>query len=95
LLALTRGLSAVAQERVTVLRGGEVHTIASGVIANGVVVFQGGKILEVGGPSVAIPAGAEIVEAKGLLVTPGIIDARSGFWSRSPYRKTTNGFVRE
>jgi len=66
-----------AQEQITALRGGEIHTIASGVIADGIVVFQGGRILEVGGPAVTIPSGAEVIEAKGLIVTPGMIDARS------------------
>jgi imidazolonepropionase-like amidohydrolase len=42
-----------------------------------VVVLRDGKIAAVGGSNTAIPSGAEIVEAKGRFVTPGIIDAHS------------------
>ena len=52
-------------------------TVTRGTIQNGTVVLRDGKIAAVGGPNTAIPAGADIVEAKGRFVTPGIIDAHS------------------
>lgn len=76
LALLTAAAAAGAQDRVTAIRGGQVHTIASGVIDDGVVLIQGGRILDVG-PDLPVPPGAEIIEAGGLIVTPGAIDARA------------------
>ena len=59
------------------IRGGTVLTVTRGTIQNGVVVLRDGKIAAVGGANTAIPAGADIVEAKGRYVSPGIIDAHS------------------
>jgi len=63
--------------RAIVIRGGTVLTVTRGTIQNGVVVMRDGKIAAVGGSNTAIPGGAEIIEAKGRFVTPGIIDAHS------------------
>jgi len=62
---------------VVAIRGATVLTVTRGTIQNGIVVIRDGKIAAVGGAGTAIPAGAEIVEAKGRFVTPGIIDAHS------------------
>jgi imidazolonepropionase-like amidohydrolase len=43
-------------------------------IANGTIVISGGKIQAVG-TSVAVPAGAEVINAAGLRVYPGMMDA--------------------
>jgi imidazolonepropionase-like amidohydrolase len=43
-------------------------------IPNGTVVMQGGKITAVGA-NVPVPQGAEIVEARGKFVIPGVVDA--------------------
>ena len=59
------------------IRGGTVLTVTKGTIQNGVVVLRDGKIAAVGGSGTDIPSGAEIVEAKGRFVSPGIIDAHS------------------
>jgi len=70
--------SAVAQERVVAIRGGEVLTVSSGAIANGVVVFHRGKIVAVGSADrTPIPTDAEVIDGRGLLVAPGAIDARA------------------
>ena len=45
--ALAVSPAAIGQERLTAVRGGEVHTISQGVIRGGAVVFQGGKIVDV------------------------------------------------
>lgn len=62
---------------VVAIRGGTVLTVTRGTIQNGVVVMRDGKIAAVGGPNTSIPQGADIVEAKGRFVSPGIIDAHS------------------
>jgi len=51
-----------------------VVTVTSGVIENGTVVIQNGKIAAVG-TNVSIPAGAERIDGKGLSIYPGMIDA--------------------
>ncbi len=62
---------------VVAIRGGTVFTVTRGTIQNGVVVLRDGKIAAVGGSNTAIPAGADVVDATGRFVTPGIIDAHS------------------
>ena len=51
-----------------------------GTIPNGIVLIQGETILEVGDSSLTIPAGAKKIDAKGFVITPGLIDARSKLW---------------
>jgi imidazolonepropionase-like amidohydrolase len=63
--------------RAIVIRGGTVLTVTRGTIQNGVVVIRDGKIAAVGGANTTIPSGADIVEAQGRFVSPGIIDAHS------------------
>ena len=63
--------------RAVVIRGATVLTVTRGTIQNGTVVLRDGKIAAVGGPETAVPQGAEIVEAAGRFVSPGIIDAHS------------------
>ncbi|UCC48130.1 MAG: amidohydrolase family protein [Gemmatimonadota bacterium] len=67
---------APAQDGVLAIRGGAIHTISHGVIDNGVILVRDGKILDVG-RDIAIPDGAEVIDATGLVVTPGIIDSRT------------------
>ena len=56
--------------------GGNVLTITGGEIAGGTVVVDGGKIVAVGG-DVSVPPGAEVVDASGRYVMPGLIDAHT------------------
>ncbi len=71
-------LSALAKEDVIVIKCGEIHTISGGLIQKGMVLLEKGKIRFVG-DKVKIPRGAKVIDANGLIVTPGIIDARSGY----------------
>ena len=48
----------------------------AGEIANGTVVIRDGKIVGVGA-GLAVPAGAQVVDAKGGVVTPGFVAANS------------------
>lgn len=59
------------------IRGGTVLTVTRGTIPNGVVILRNGRVEAVGGSNTPIPAGAEIVDASGRFVSPGIIDAHS------------------
>jgi len=54
----------------------QVWTVSGETIENGTVVVSGGKIRAVG-TDVEIPRGAEVIDAKGGALIPGIIDAHS------------------
>src|SRR5271168_3816718 len=60
------------------ITGGKLLTITHGVIENGVVLIEGGKITAVGtAAAVKVPKGATIVDAKGMTVYPGLIDSET------------------
>lgn len=58
------------------ITGGKVLTITQGTLECGTVLIDGGKIVAVG-RDVAVPDGAEVINACGKWVTPGLIDAHS------------------
>lgn len=72
LLALQ--LNAAAQD--VVIRNATILTITKGTIENGSILIRNGKIAEVG-KKVKEPAGAQIIDASGMYVMPGIIDCHS------------------
>jgi len=59
------------------IRGGKLLTITHGVIENGVVVMDGGKITAVGAAGTAIPRNATVIDATGMTVYPGLIDSET------------------
>ena len=61
----------------TALVGATVYDGAGGMIENGVVLFEGGKITSIGGSDTAIPAGVTRIDGTGKFVTPGVIDIHS------------------
>ena len=70
--------TASAQDKPVVLKGGKLLTITHGVIENGAVVLQGGKITAVGpAASVSVPSGAQVVDVTGMTVYPGLIDSET------------------
>ena len=74
-----------AQERMTVppqsqavvLRGATIHTVSKGTITNGTIVLDRGKITAIGGPEVAVPPAAKVVDVSGKHIYPGLVDAYS------------------
>jgi imidazolonepropionase-like amidohydrolase len=67
-----------AQENPIALKGGKLLTITHGVIENGVIVMQNGKITAVGAAgSVNIPANAQVIDATGETIYPGLIDSET------------------
>jgi imidazolonepropionase-like amidohydrolase len=58
------------------IRGGHVYPVSGADIPNGTVVISGGKITAVGA-NVAVPAGAQVIDATGLMVYPGMIETGS------------------
>lgn len=73
-LAAMTATGASAQDAL-VIRGGTVHPISDDPFV-GTVVVSDGRIAEVG-PDVEAPAGAEVIDASGLHVYPGMFDAAS------------------
>ncbi len=65
------------QDRPVVLRGATIHTVTNGTITNGTIVFDRGKIAAIGGPDIATPSGAKVVDVSGKHIYPGLIDAYS------------------
>jgi len=65
-----------AASRPIVIRGATILTMTHGTIPNGTVVIENGKITEVGA-RVSVPPNAEIINANGEYVLPGLVDPHS------------------
>ncbi|HEV8433170.1 MAG TPA: amidohydrolase family protein [Thermoanaerobaculia bacterium] len=77
-LAISLFATAAFAENVTVIRDATILTVTHGKIEHGTVVMRGGKIAAVGPDSeIAVPAGANVINASGKYVMPGIIDTHS------------------
>ena len=81
LLVPTSGIEVQTQPqaqapRVTAVRNATIVTVTRGTINNGTIVMRDGKIAAIGA-NVPVPAGADVYDATGKFVSPGIIDAHS------------------
>ncbi|HEX4948305.1 MAG TPA: amidohydrolase family protein [Blastocatellia bacterium] len=63
------------------IKGGTVVTVTGATIPNGVVVIRNGLIADVGA-NVAVPADARVIDATGMMVYPGLIDAYTSYGLR-------------
>ncbi|MEE8354972.1 MAG: amidohydrolase [Candidatus Bathyarchaeia archaeon] len=63
------------------IKGGKIYTITKGVIDEGTILIEDGKIKSVG-KSIKVPEGAEVIDAKGKIVMPGLVEAHChiGIW---------------
>jgi len=78
ILILFLGALAFAQQPTVVLKGGKLLTVSHGVIENGVLIMQGGKISALGAASsVKVPKDANVIDVKGMTVYPGLIDSET------------------
>jgi len=73
LMFAASALSARAQN-IIAITGGRLLTVTHGVIENGTLLVESGKITAVG-KDVRVPAGAQVIDARGKVVMPGLIDA--------------------
>lgn len=58
------------------IRNGKVNTIVNGILEQGIILIDKGKILEIG-EHITIPPEAEIIDAAGGYVMPGLIDCHT------------------
>jgi imidazolonepropionase-like amidohydrolase len=75
-LAAMLGAAAAAGAETIAITGATVYPVSGPRIPNGTVVIRDGRILAVG-TNVAIPAGARRIDARGKIVTPGLINAQT------------------
>ncbi len=61
---------------ITAIVGADIYTVTKGVIRNGIVLIQDGKILKVG-QDVTIPEGAIRIDATGKVITPGFVSVNA------------------
>jgi len=67
-----------SQDKPIALKAGKLLTVTHGVIENGVIVMQEGKITAVGtASSVNIPSNAQVIDATGMTIYPGLIDSET------------------
>jgi len=64
------------KERFLAIVGADIYPVSGPVIHGGTVLIAGSRIFKVG-PSVAIPKGARVVEARGRFVCPGFVAAQA------------------
>ncbi len=75
ILAVSFGVTTLAAQTIAI-RGGTVHTLAGPDIEGGTVVIENGLISAVG-TNVEVPPSAQVIDAGGLHVYPGLFDAMS------------------
>ncbi len=67
-----------AQNKPIALKNGKLLTITHGTIENGTIIMEGGKIAAIGSAdSVKVPSNAQIIDAKGMTIYPGLIDSET------------------
>ncbi|MDE2692049.1 MAG: amidohydrolase family protein [Acidobacteriota bacterium] len=81
--ALLAAMPAAAQDDPHVFRGARLLPIAGEPIDDGVLVVQGGRITEVGGPDTRTPRGAVEHDVSGKVLMPGLVDTHSHIGSVS------------
>ena len=71
----TQGFS---QDRPIAFQGAEIIPVTGNSISNGTLVIENGKIIAVGSSSsVDVPGNAEIIDATGQVIMPGLVDSHS------------------
>lgn len=73
-VALTATLATPAAAQTIAITGGKVYPVSGPPIENGTVIITNGRITAVGA-NVAIPAGAQRIDATGKIVTPGFVNS--------------------
>ena len=69
-------IPAPSQTKPIAIKGATIHPVSGPEIPNGTIVFENGKITALGADA-AIPSGADVIEANGKHVYPGLINANT------------------
>jgi imidazolonepropionase-like amidohydrolase len=72
----SRPSQAQGGSNVMLIKNATILTVTKGTIQHGSILVRDGKIAEVG-TNIAAPSGANVIDATGLFVMPGIIDCHS------------------
>jgi len=73
--ALLTLAASTASAQTTAITNATVHTVGpEGTLDNATIVIENGRIAEVG-TGIQVPAGAEVIDASGKIVTPGLFSA--------------------
>ena len=76
------------EDRWFAVRGGEVHTVTQGVLRGATVLAKNGRIHRIG-YDVEVPEGADVIDATGMRVYPGLLALNSsGLVGGNPERDT-------
>ncbi len=76
ILSVLLSAPAEAAGDVFAIRGGRVVPISRQALPNGIVLIENGKIKELG-TAVEIPSGAEVIDATGKWILPGLIESHT------------------
>ena len=82
-LAIALSTTAVAAETATVIRNARVFD-GDAVIESTSVVIHDGQIASVAGDPASVPKGAVEIDATGMTLLPGLIDAHTHSWGTAP-----------
>ena len=82
----------VAQDKAVAIRGAQVFTGKGAFQKNVTIVMSGGKIQAIG-QGIAIPEGAETIDASGRWITPGLVDANTSLGLPSPHENEQSSEV--
>ena len=55
---------------------GKIYTMTGDLYENGTIIIKDGKIVEVGN-NISVPSDAQVIDAEGHMITPGIVDAHT------------------
>jgi imidazolonepropionase-like amidohydrolase len=88
-VAMSQDRGPYREDAVTLLRNATVITVANGTIDGADVLIRDGRIAAVG-QGLGTPREARVVDATGMFVTPGIIDAHSHLASDAVNEGTVN-----
>ncbi len=75
-LLLTTAPALYGQEGIVAIKAGEILTISSEPVTDGVILIENEKIVDIG-TGIAIPEGASIIDASNSVIMPGLIDAKA------------------
>lgn len=74
---LLLGVNGFSQSTPQAFTGAEIIPISGEPISNGVLIVQGGKIVAVGDENTSIPDNADVHDASGKVIMPGLVDTHS------------------